>query len=199
MKRSVIIIGIVVSLAVSIYAGGGDKKKRDQEQDERIEELAEKLGRRYFAYPDPTEEQKWLHQEAENLLERTKQTRDDPYRFDRFAKATDALLEASQRILQARDQDNGDEEDRRKAARDLEGDYFRVQQGEYFAERSKEDNAAEYLKLSRSLYQQARRAYDAGRFKRAETLGDAAGYLARALESLAQAAIREPDPPRLEP
>jgi hypothetical protein len=198
MERGLTIIGLVVCLAGGAHAGDNDKK-RAHDQEEEIEELAEKLGRRYFTYPDPTPEQKWLHEHAEKLLERTKQSREDPYRFDRLAKATDNLLEASERILQARDLENGDEDDRRKAARDLEGDYFRVQQADYFAKRSQEPDSKAYVKMSRTLYQQARRAFDAGQFERAETLGDAAGYVARALESLAQAAIRVPDPPRLKP
>jgi hypothetical protein len=168
---------------------------------ERIENLAEKLGRRLFVYPDPTSEQLWLHETATALLERTKKAREDKWVFDRLARATDALLEASESILDARKEEShvNDEDDHEEAARGLEGDYFRVQQAEYFATKSSEPNADEYLKCARVLYQQARRAFDEQKYDTAETLGDAAGDVARALEYLAQAAIRVPEPPRLEP
>jgi hypothetical protein len=175
---------------------GGDKPS------ERIEDLAEKLGRRLYTYADPTVEQVWLHERAAALLERTKSARKDAYRFDRLARATDAVLEASEAILEARQAKNAADakgDDYEDAARDLENDYFRVRQAEYFAGKSGEDNAAEYVKFARLLYQQARRAFDEKKYETAESLGDAASDVARALEYLAQASIRIPEPPRLEP
>ncbi len=188
--------------ALGLLAGGlllaDDDDKRERKQREAINDLAEKLGRRVFAYPNLTAEQKWLHDEAASLLERAKQARDRDYQFDRLARAADALLEASERILEAREEEEDhDEDDREDTARDLERDYFRVQQSEYFAEQSREENAREYVTLARSLYQQARRTFDASQYDRSEKLGDAASYVVRALEYLAQAAVREPEPPRL--
>lgn len=200
MNRIFAIAFLGAALAL-LAAGGEDDEaaKRERRQRERIEELAEKLGRRMFTYPDPTPGQVWLHDRAAALLERTKQAREDGYRFDRVARATDALLEASESILESREEEDPDEDDEEDTARDLERDYFRVQQCEYFARQSGEPDAGDYVKLARSLYQQARQAFDAKRFDRAERLGDAASHVAGALEYLAQSAIRVPEPPRLEP
>jgi hypothetical protein len=195
VKRIATVITLGFCLAAVGYAAD-ERDQRDRRQREKLAELTEKLNRR-FDFLDPTTEQLWLHTQAAALLARAKSAQNDRYRFDRVAGATDALLEASERILEARRQDVRDENERAGAARALESDYFRVQQAEYFAKQGKETNAAEYTTLARSLYQQARRAYDRGEFKRARTLGDAAGYLARSLEALAQAAIRVPDPPRM--
>lgn len=193
---------VLATVAVlAVLAGGGlladDDDKREERVREKIYDLAEKLGRRVFAYADSTEEQKWLHDQAGDLLERVKLARNEEYRFDRLARATDALLEASERILESREEEANDKDDKKDAARDLERDYFRVQQVEYFAKQSKEANAQEYVTLARSLYQQARRAFDAAQYDRAENLGDAASYVVRALEYVAQAAVREREPPRL--
>ncbi len=197
MKRSFFILTVLTCLLIPESRAWDDKDKTER----RIVDLAEKLGRRMFTYPDPTPEQIWLHETAAVLLERTKQVRTDEYRFDRLARATDALLEASEAILEAREEETkaDDEDDYEKAARDLEKDYFRVEQAEYFAEKSGEPNAVEYVKFARVLYQQARRAFDEKKYSAAESLGDAAGDVARALEYLAQASIRIPDPPRLKP
>lgn len=188
---------LALSLLVPAAAHTADERGQQQRRErEKLAELSEKLERR-LAYADPTGEQRWLHSQAAALLERVRRVQSDRYRFDRVAGATDALLEASERIRQAREQDQRREDGRGDAARALQRDYFRVQQADYFAAQAKEENAAEFTRLARSLYQQARRAYDGGQYWRAETLGDAAGYVVRALEGLAQAAIRIPDPPRI--
>lgn len=196
MKRILGALLLLTIIGIPAAISGDDDKAA-----KRIEGLAEKLGRRMFTYPNPSAEQTWLHETAAALLERTKKARDDAYRFDRLARATDALLEASESILNARREasEANDEDDREKAARDLERDYFRVQQAEYFAEKSGEPNAGDYVKCARVLYHQARRAFDEHKYDAAETLGDAAGRVARSLEYLAQAAIPVPVPPRLDP
>jgi len=160
-----------------------------------MEGLTERLERR-SSYPDPTDEQLWLHEQAGELLQRAKDT-SDRFRFGRLTAATSHLLKASERILQARDQDERDEDERADTAKALQNDYFRVQLTEYFAKQAMEENAKQYTKLARSLYQQARQAYDLGQYDRAETLGDAASFVSLALEALAQAAVRVLDPPPL--
>ena len=197
MPRTLIAIAAVLGLVAGAALLAQDEKKRERKQNEKIDDLAEKLGRRMFAYPNSNKDQIWLHEEAARLLERAKQSRDQDYVFDRLIRATDALLEASERVLESREEEDNDEDDREEAARDLQRDYFRVQQSEYFAKQSKRENAQDYVTLSRSLYQQARSAFDAGRFDGAENLSSAASYVVRALENLAQAAVRVPEPPRL--
>ncbi len=195
MSRRVVIWLAAAALAVA--AGAQKESKREKKQREKIEDLSEKLGRR-LRYPEPTPEQTYLHKQAAALLDRVKAASHDDYRFDRLARAADALLEASEEILDARrTEQEEDEDDRREAALDLQRDYFRIQQADYFAKLSGEPEAGTYIKHARALYQQARQAFDAGEYDRAETLGDAASYIVRALEYLAQAAIGVPEPPRL--
>ena len=70
-----------------------------------------------------------------------------------------------------------------------------MQQADYFAGLSGEKDAKQYLTRSRSLYQQARSAYDSRQYDRAQLLGDAASNIVTALENLAHACLRIPDPP----
>jgi hypothetical protein len=190
----------VVALAALLAAGGASladsrEEKRRREGEKKIAELSKKLERR-LQIPEPSEENRFLHRQAASLLERTRQAIGDSYRFDRLARATDALLEASESIFDAREKRNK-EDDQREVALELQKDYFRLQQAEYFARQSGEPDAELYVKHARALYQQARRAYDAGEYRKAEELGDASSYIVRALENLAQAAVRIPEPPRL--
>ena len=71
MKQTFIGLLLIFCLGLPAFLSGA-KKDRSAE---RIEDLAEKLGRRLFTYPDPTEEQVWLHETATILLERTNQGR----------------------------------------------------------------------------------------------------------------------------
>lgn len=193
MKLASVLVALVCCLASAGYGAQG-RDRYEKRRDERLNDLAERMERR-LTYPDPTKQQVWLHEQAAAMLERTRGATEDRYRFDRLANATDRLLEASERILESRDQNEMNPRERAEAASSLQNDYFRVQLTEYYAKQGEEENAQEYVKLARSLYQQARRAYDEGQYERAETLGDAAGYVALALEALAQSAVRVLDPP----
>ena len=184
-------------LSGPMQAGDDERDKRERRQREKIGDLEEKLAERH-RYPKPSREQVYFHAQAAALLKNLKELRRDSYRFDRIARATDALLEASQRIFEARRQTKGkDEHDRREAALDLQEDYFRVQQADYFARQWGSREAGNYVRHARSLYQQARRTYDKNELDKAERLGDAASYVVRALENLAQAEIPVPEPPPL--
>ncbi len=195
VKLALIMVALSL-LAPAAADAAGERDRRDRGQRERLADLSEKLERR-LRYAEPTGEQRWMHNQAAALVERARRVPDDRYLFDRVAGAADALLKASERVFQARREDQRDKTGRGDAARALESDYFRVQQADYFAAQAKEANAAEFTMLARSLYQQARRAYDGGQYRRAKALADSAGYVVRALEALAQAAVRIPDPPRL--
>jgi len=199
MRKPLTAALLALALAMPLARADHDESKREKKQREKIEDLTEKLERR-LRKENPTNINIYLHQQAVVLLERTKRAREQDYRFDRLAHATDALLEASQRVFEANeadDDDDCDEDDRRETALDLQHDYFRVQQAEYFAKLSREKEAKAYVTYARALYQQARQAYDAGEFCKAKKLGEAASYIARALEYLAQAAVRIPEPPPL--
>jgi len=189
---------LALAAGAALLLSAGDESRWERKRREEIKDLTEKFARR-LRYEGLTQEQLYLHRQAAALLERVKQEKTDRYRFDRLAHATEALLEASQRIQEAKREQKGadEEDDQREAARDLEKDYFRVRQADYFARQAKEKEAGDFVRLARKLYQQARAAYDAGDFDKAEDLGDAASYVARAVEYLAQAAIPVPEPPRL--
>jgi hypothetical protein len=179
--------------------GGWGQKERDRrewtEHDKQV--MLDRLGKILswgMNVPDPSPETICLHARASELLERTKQARANNFQFDRLARATDALLSASQRIFVSRKASQIDDNDKRDAAEFLQRCYFRVQQAEYFAGLSGEKEAKQYVLYTRSLYQQARSAYDARQYDRAQMLGDASFMIVTALENIAQALLRIPDP-----
>jgi len=145
--------------------------------------------------PEPGPENIFLHLRASELIDRMKQPQANNFQFDRLFRATDSLLRASERIMQARKNGSIDDDERRDAALFLQRCYFRVQQAEYFAGVSGEKEAKQYVSHTRGLYQQARSAYDAHQYSKARMLGDASSLIAAALENIAQASLRIPDPP----
>lgn len=187
-------MAVAVALALGLVALPAVAEKKPPK--ERLRELSRKLARR-LAMDAPEPDHRFLHEQASLLLERTKQARGNDYHFDRLARATDALLEASERLFDARtarDNESQDKE-RERASRELQRDYFRVRQAEYFAGLRKADSSA-YLDLSRRLYHRARAAYDERQYTRARKLGDAASLVARGLDYLAQDEVPDIDPPR---
>jgi hypothetical protein len=130
------------------------------------------------------------------LLEHSKEARDNPFRFERLLYASNALLNASDFISWSR-KTNPTPQDKDfwgAIGMAIQRCYFRVQQADFFAPLSGEKNSEQYTKLSRSLYQQARGAYDAHDYQKAKNLADASESIVIALESLAQAAIPIPKP-----
>ncbi|MCS6951335.1 MAG: hypothetical protein RMK57_10570 [Bryobacterales bacterium] len=199
MKRAW--VGGVAACLLAVSCAGvaaQQERKRERRQEERLEELARKLARRQ-AQAGATPEHRFLHARAAAILERARQTRDDAYVFDRLVRAADDLLEASEELFEARQPEPPPTEaEQRETALDLQRCYFRVRQADYFAEMSREPEAGLYVQHARSLYQQARSAYDGRQYRRAGKLGEAAEEIVSALEKLAQAAVRIPEPPKLE-
>jgi hypothetical protein len=161
---------------------------------ERLDFLAKMLSWRQNA-ADPSPENAFLNARAAELLERAKRARGNTFQFDRLANATDNLLRASDRIASARKAGQANESDKRDAALLLQKCYFRAQQVEYFAGISGEKEAKQYVTHVRSLYQQARSAYDGHQYDRAQMLGEASSLIVMALENIAHASLRVPDPP----
>ena len=131
------------------------------------------------------------------LLEQSKESRENPFRFERLLYASNALLNASDFISWSR-KTNPMPQDKDywgAIGMAIQGCYFRVQQADFFAPLSGEKNSDQYTKLARSLYQQARGAYDAHDYQKAKNLADASESIVIALESIAQAAIPVPKPP----
>lgn len=187
------------------WSDGRGWSERDKQ--ERIDRLSKTLAFR-IGESDPAPENVFLHSRASELLERTKQVRSSNFQFDRLARAVDSLLRASDRISGARkpgavepdhlrrDLAPGDTEaEKRIASEFLQRCYFRIQQADYFAGLSGEKEARKYVSTSRILYQQARSAYDARQYARAQMLGDASSSIVAALENIAHASLNVPDPP----
>lgn len=191
---------LAATLLLLVASAGIAKERRRTElekQQEKIHSLKRKLARQAAA-ASQSEEQKFLQARAAALLERLKPSEQERYRFDRLSRAVHELLEASEEIQEAREpekrQGTGDREE---ASRALQRHYFRVRQAEYFAALCGEADAAAYVKHSRALYQQGRSAYDAGQYRRARKLGEAASLVVSALEHLAQAKLSAAEPPPL--
>ncbi len=166
----------------------------DRDKQERLDHLGKALYW-WMSLPEPGPDNVFLHARAADLLARTKQLRTNNFQFDRLARAVDALLRASDRIFSARKATQTDENDRRDAAEFLQRCYFRAQQADYFADLSGEKETKKYVTLTRSLYQQARGAYDSRQYDRARMLGEASSLLVMALENIAHASLNIPDPP----
>jgi hypothetical protein len=141
-------------------------------------------------------EAEFLQSTAAELLERAKASRENFPRFERFISATNALLEANDRIVWLRKVDRGTQpKDYWGAGFMLPGWYFRVRQAEFFASLSSEKNLNAYVTWAKSLYQQSRSAYDAHEYQRARLLGDASSFIVFALECIAQATVQMPEAP----
>ncbi len=144
----------------------------------------------------PGPEIEFLQSRATELLDRARLESNSFFRSGRLLGATNALLDASDRILWSRKIDRGpQDQDYWDAEYYLRGCYFRIRQADFFATLSGEKNAEQYVTMSRSLYQQARGAIDAREFQRARLLGDASSFIVFALESIAQAAAPVPERP----
>ncbi|MBM3814355.1 MAG: hypothetical protein FJW20_22250 [Acidimicrobiia bacterium] len=180
----------------AVHAYDDKDKKAERRLQERTDSVAKKLAR--CQAWNTSDLNRFLNSKASALLERAKTSRADHFMADRLLRAAGELLEASEEVFKVSTKpDDSAPKEKAETARELEKDYFRVQQGDYFAGLSGEADAAAWVKHSRSLYQQARAAYDAGRFRKARRLGHAADAVIDALEYLAQARVRVPEPPRL--
>jgi hypothetical protein len=142
----------------------------------------------------------FLHEQVALMIERCRRAPVGAFLVERLHLAMRDLLEASERIVEARTGRPGDdrtEETRRLMARDLERTYFRIQQGDYFSRQFPDSSGPQYVRTARLLYQLARAAYDDREYVRVRLLSEAARDIVMALERLAQAEVGVPDPPRI--
>jgi len=145
------------------------------------------------AAPQPGPDVENILARIADLTEQMKKLKDDPFRFGRYLAATNALMDAADKILWARKIDPAPQNfDYWGASFVLQGCYFRVKQADYFSNMSGAKKSDQYVKLSRRLYQQGRGAYDAKEYQRARLLGDASTSIVFALECLAQAGTSDP-------
>jgi len=196
-------IRTVLAVTLLVAAAGAQNKDRrsgrspERKKAETLKELSERLSR-LSARTDLSAENRFLHAQVAAVQERARQAPAGSYLFDRLESAGDNLLDASEEILNAgRKPGENRESARVPTARELERTYFRVQQGDYFANQLKEPDAQELVRTARRLYQLARGAYDGGEYRRARGLAEACREVIGGLESLAQAAVPAPVPPKL--
>jgi hypothetical protein len=145
---------------------------------------------------------RFLEDETRRLIGRCRTFPLASYEFERMLEAVDDLLDARENLQttapqQRRTEKDREHESRGATAKRLERAYFRVQQAQYFARLSGDNEALEYIPLSRQFYQRARAAYDSQEYGRANRLASASSELVNVLENLAQAAVRRPEPPIL--
>ncbi len=209
MIRWTLVAALLLMAAPGLAAQGGRRSDRDSPEQRKAETIRNTTQRlaRLSSRPDLSQENRTLGQKVSSLLERSRPAPAGSYLFDRLESAMDDLLDASDEIIESRldprdlqgnrDRQQGADEARRTTVRELERSYFRIQQGDYFARQSQASDAQEYVLLARRLYQLARAAYDAGDFTGARGLSEASQKVIDALESLAQAAVPIPEPPRL--
>jgi hypothetical protein len=136
----------------------------------------------------------FLYSKSSDLLKRSSQARDNPFRCERLVTATNALIDAAYGIYSSRKADRTPQ-DFWGVGKSIQGLYYRVQQADFFASISGEKNSEQYVTLVRSIYQQARSAYDAHEYQKAKYLADASWSIVTALESIAQAAVPSPATP----
>jgi hypothetical protein len=196
--------GLLGGLAALLAGGGWGAQRNRRAEERKLKELNESSERlnRLASGSAVSEEQLFLHERVQELIVRAREIEAGSYLFARLAEAMDDLLDASEELRDARrdrrdDDDDDEQEAQERTARDLEQTYFRVRQGNYFAEQSGDPQGKSYVRLAHRLYQQARAAYDGKRYGQARDLADAAREVIEGLENLAQAAVRIPDPPKL--
>jgi hypothetical protein len=195
--------GIVLVTSVMLLYGGQSDRRRPtprQRQQREVTEMKRRL-QRFAAKPAAPLETQFLFARAGSLIGRAADQEPGSYVFERLEDSVDSLLDAAEELFAAAAwRNDGDDEparEQQRTSRDLERTYFRVLQSEYFAQQSREAGSAEYVETSKRLYQAARSAYDRREYGRARRLASSARELVDAIESLAQAAVRVPEPPRL--
>jgi hypothetical protein len=187
--KGVFVVALCLSMTGVGWADDRDKKV------EKLDELSARFNR-YSTDPLKTPEREFLHERIDELLRRARKT-DDDYVFGRLAAAIDDFLDASEEIEDAFDERPDDDDTQERSARELEGTYFDLMQGEHFARQSGDASGEEYVRVGRRLYQTARAAYERGEYAKAYDLAEAASEIVDGLEGLAQAAVRIPTPPKL--
>ena len=168
-------------------------------QSDAVREAAQRL-RVLTSKSDLGPENVFLHEQISILLERCRRAPAGSFLADRLALATTDLLNASERLVEARSGRPGDdrsEEMRRLMARDLERTYFRIQQGDYFSRQYQQASGSQYVRTARRLYQLGRAAYDERDYARVRLLSEASRDIISSLERLAQSEMGVPDPPRI--
>jgi hypothetical protein len=194
MRHALVILGILV-LQPNLCAERDKSPK--QRQQEELREAKQRLDRN-LRVEASDRDLEFIREQAQQILARAAAEDARSYRYGRLEEALDDLLDAGEELtLLLREGNRKDTEGQRKTALELENAYFRVTQAEYFAQLSSDEHGKDYVRLARTLYQKARREYDAKQYWRARRYGDASREIVNTLEALAQSVVRVPNPPEL--
>ena len=169
---------------------------RYKDEIEDLDKLSSRLNR-YATSDVKTPEREFIHERVSELLSQARKSIADDYRFGRLEAAIDDFLDASEQIEDAFEDGPSKDDTQERAARELEDTYFDLMQGKHFARQSGAEYAMDYIAVGRKLYQSARAAYEQKEYAKARDLAEAAREIVAGLESLAQAAVRIPTPPKL--
>ena len=191
-------LALALLLCLGTATADANQSRSSRAERNKIEDLDD-LSRRFnrqTAFRSLSPQTEFLHARATALMDRARQAEAGSYLFGRLENTIDNLLDAVEEI--AKSEETGDDDDtQERAAKDLERAYFRVRQGDYFARMSTEGDSKAYVKTAQALYQKGRGAYEMKQYRKARRLAEAAREVIDALEDLAQAAVRIPDPPQL--
>lgn len=198
LVRSATYAAVVTLLSVPALAG--DDKDRLAREQRKIRDLQKRAYRLGNSGNGPSDA--FLAARSMELFTRLKKEPATSWVSGRLIEALDDVLDAREDLRRAApgsdDEDDEDKDDNRdRTARKLERAYFRVQQAGYFGELSRDAHSSAYVRHARRLYQAARSAYDRQEYAKAQRTASAAEEIVNALENLAQATVRLPEPPRL--
>jgi hypothetical protein len=160
----------------------------------RLEDDSKKLEAAKSAKPTG-KEYDFIFPKVSKLLEQSKEERENPFRLEQLLFASEALLNAGDFISWSHKKNQTTQDYWKAIYMSMQGCFYRIQQADFFAPLSGEKNSEEYIKLARSLYQQARSSYDDHDYDKAQNLSKASESILIALESIATAAIPIPKPP----
>jgi hypothetical protein len=196
MLRNYLALALLLCLGTATADANQSRSSRaERNKIEDLDDLSRRFNRQ-TAFRNLSPETEFLHARATALMDRARQAEAGSYLFGRLENTIDNLLDAVEEI--AKSEETGDDDDtQERAAKDLERAYFRVRQGDYFARMSTEGDSKAYVKTAQALYQKGRGAYEMKQYRKARRLAEAAREVIDALEDLAQAAVRIPDPPQL--
>jgi hypothetical protein len=196
MLRNYLALALLLCLGTATADANQSRSSRaERNKIEDLDDLSRRFNRQ-TAFRGLSPETEFLHARATALMDRARQAEAGSYLFGRLENTIDNLLDAVEEIAES--EETGDDDDtQERAAKDLERAYFRVRQGDYFARMSTEGDSKAYVKTAQALYQKGRGAYEMKQYHKARRLAEAAREVIDALEDLAQAAVRIPDPPQL--
>jgi hypothetical protein len=198
MLRNYLALALLLCLGTATADANQSRSSRaERNKIEDLDDLSRRFNRQ-TAFRNLSPETEFLHARATALMDRARQAEAGSYLFGRLENTIDNLLDAVEEIAESEeDRNDGDSDTQERAAKDLERAYFRVRQGDYFARMSTEGDSKAYVKTAQALYQKGRGAYEMKQYRKARRLAEAAREVIDALEDLAQAAVRIPDPPQL--